>query len=489
MTRRTLVWVVALHLPSSANAVALPPGWDWDIGPAVAGPVGPVYDMVVWDDGTGEALYVAGEFDYCGGQLVMNIAKWDGEDWSALGWGMWDVGSEVRALAVFNGELIAAGSFRFADDRMVANIARWDGQQWHPFGREGDGLAPQVHDLVVVQDAGIERLYASGQLSFANTTPVTQIASWDGQSWRNEGMNLPPEVLDDLQTDAMVRLIARETPTGPEFAALNGNAAWFLHSSGGTGRIIIGTPDAWTVAPDFPEGGFYNWDLAFFGELGSEKLYVGGRWQGFAPNQAVSVVRLSGGAWIPVLETPLETDIGSVSALVVAEHADGRWLYTTGSADPRTVFRYDGLSWEPVNNEPSPTISTRVTSIACWDHGDNRGIFIGLNQAFNAFTVPRITIDGISGFGVARWGRADCAADLTTVGAAIGDDFYGVPDGQNSAADINYFVNAWNAGDVSIADLTTQGVGVEDPSYGTPDGLVSGADLNYFVNAWLEGCP
>jgi len=84
---------------------------------------------------------------------------------------------------------------------------------------------------------------------------------------------------------------------------------------------------------------------------------------------------------------------------------------------------------------------------------------------------------------------AYCPADVTTQGAGIGDPNYGVPDGQVTAADLNYYVNAWIAGTLSIADLTTQGAAMGTAGFGTPDGQVTAADLNFFVNEWVAGCP
>jgi hypothetical protein len=82
-----------------------------------------------------------------------------------------------------------------------------------------------------------------------------------------------------------------------------------------------------------------------------------------------------------------------------------------------------------------------------------------------------------------------CAADVTTTGAGAGDPNYGVPDGQVTGADINFYVNGWVGGDVGVADLTTTGAGVGDPDYGVPDGQITGADINYYVNLWVAGCP
>ncbi len=78
-------------------------------------------------------------------------------------------------------------------------------------------------------------------------------------------------------------------------------------------------------------------------------------------------------------------------------------------------------------------------------------------------------------------------ADVTTQGAADGDPFFGVPDRLITASDINFYVNAWGAGDLAIADVTTQGAGPGDTGYGIPDGLTTAADINYYVNAWVAG--
>jgi len=86
-------------------------------------------------------------------------------------------------------------------------------------------------------------------------------------------------------------------------------------------------------------------------------------------------------------------------------------------------------------------------------------------------------------------GEPCSAADVTTQGAGAGDPEFGVPDGAVSAADINFFVNAWIIGDTAVADLTTTGAGIGDPGYGTPDGEVTGADIQFYVNLWILGCP
>ena len=41
----------------------------------------------------------------------------------------------------------------------------------------------------------------------------------------------------------------------------------------------------------------------------------------------------------------------------------------------------------------------------------------------------------------------------------------------------------------SEADVTTTGAGQGDPGFGLPDGQITGADINYYVNIWILGCP
>src|SRR5262245_912443 len=67
--------------------------------------------MIQWDpDGPGPLptmLVAAGQFTQAGGVAVPRIAQWDGAHWQALLPGF----QGIKALAVYNGDLIAAGTF------------------------------------------------------------------------------------------------------------------------------------------------------------------------------------------------------------------------------------------------------------------------------------------------------------------------------------------------------------------------------------------
>ncbi len=61
--------------------------WDGESFSALGTPIGGAVPLIiftayVWDDGTGEALYVGGRFLTIDGVSASRIAKWDGDEWS-----------------------------------------------------------------------------------------------------------------------------------------------------------------------------------------------------------------------------------------------------------------------------------------------------------------------------------------------------------------------------------------------------------------------
>ena len=148
---------------------------------------------------------------------------------------------------------------------------------------------------------------------------------------------------------------------------------------------------------------------------------------------------------------------------------DSQQLY---AATELGIFASDngGTTWEPINTGLANTV---VESLD-WKRDDILVAFTHGRGAFVSYLSPKCN---------------PCGGDVTTQGAGVGEPGYGEPDGQTTAADLNFFVNAWAAGGLVVADVTTQGASSGDPTYGVPDALVSASDLNYFVNAWVAGCP
>ena len=191
--------------------------------------------MTTYDDGSGPALYIAGKFARAvqsNNTIVHanNIARWDGESWSALGDGLEHSGlMSVLALQVFDDgggpALYAAGSFTLADGQPAARIARWDGSEWSPLG---SGFNTTPTSLAVFDDGSGPALYAAGNFSLSGSTTVNRIARWDGTEWLplGDGVNGTINSLTAITIGASSVLCAGGTFTQAGGMPANRVAMW-----------------------------------------------------------------------------------------------------------------------------------------------------------------------------------------------------------------------------------------------------------------------
>lgn len=137
--------------------------------------------MAIYDDGRGPALYAAGAIIDAGGTFVSNIARWNGVRWGTVGTGLTDA---ARALAVFDDgrgpALYAAGEFTGAGGVAAARVARWNGLRWEALA---DGLNNRAEALAVFDDGSGAALYAGGAFTASGATPLSFIGRWDGVRW------------------------------------------------------------------------------------------------------------------------------------------------------------------------------------------------------------------------------------------------------------------------------------------------------------------
>src|SRR5262245_6872612 len=146
--RRVAAGLVAAAGGAAASAQCTP---HWSLLPMMDEFACCVNALAVYDDGSGPALYAAGDFAQAGGVAANGIARWDGQAWHSLGAG---VSGVVYALTVFDPdgpgplrpELVAAGGFSAADGQPVAHIARWNGQVWSALG----GGTPDFYPMALV---------------------------------------------------------------------------------------------------------------------------------------------------------------------------------------------------------------------------------------------------------------------------------------------------------------------------------------------------
>lgn len=171
--------------------------WDGNSYSALGAPIAGnvplvIFSSYVWNDGNGPALYVGGRFTSIDGIPASRIARWDGAQWSALGAGVTGSGvtPAVMAMVAFDdgtGEAlyIAGQTFTTAGGQPANRVARWDGSEWSPVG---DGFADGiVWDLRVFDDGSGPALYAFGTFTMSGDTPVTRVARWNGSSWEALG--------------------------------------------------------------------------------------------------------------------------------------------------------------------------------------------------------------------------------------------------------------------------------------------------------------
>ncbi|MEM9801973.1 MAG: hypothetical protein AAGA20_16725 [Planctomycetota bacterium] len=205
-----------------------------------------VQDMVVWDDGTGEALYAAGTFEEIGGVTAQNIARWDGTQWSPLGAGIGLSQSSsfvVADLEIFDSpsgeQLVATGLFSAAGGQLVGAIAAWDGTSWSALGLGlGAGFGRELvsHD----PDGSGERLYAFGSFDTAGTLPADGAAVWDGVSWAPFGGFAEPNA--QLATAVFDDGAGRALFLGGSFSSFGGVASSYVARYADPCGRVLGTP-------------------------------------------------------------------------------------------------------------------------------------------------------------------------------------------------------------------------------------------------------
>ncbi|MBL9030507.1 MAG: hypothetical protein JNM80_02200 [Phycisphaerae bacterium] len=169
------------------SCVARWDGASWhDVGGGLRTPEGGRHPTLaacaVYDSGHGPELYVAGILDIAGETMARNIARWDGSSWRDVGGGVGSgVNDRVWALAVFDDgrgpALFAAGEFEDAGGAPASNIARWDGQAWSALGAGVDGA---VQALVPFDDGSGPRLLVGGWFTRAGGAPSAFLAAWAG---------------------------------------------------------------------------------------------------------------------------------------------------------------------------------------------------------------------------------------------------------------------------------------------------------------------
>ncbi|MCC5823455.1 MAG: hypothetical protein LAT64_05840 [Phycisphaerales bacterium] len=359
----------------------------WD--PAIGNPGfnGALRDLVVFDDGSGPALYAAGFFTQAGSTVVNRVARWDGSEWSPLV-GPNGVGiggsNEVAALAVFDDghgpALYAAGNFLTAGGISVNRIAKWDGHEWSALaGPEGVGLNNIAYALAVYDDGGGPALYVGGRFTIAGGIAVGRVARWDGQEWS------ALFTLGGVGVNDTVHCMVVHDPGNGESLYIGGNFTF-------AGSVQTQYVARWNGAAWFPLWQSGEWgtngvvsSLHVHDDGSGEALYAGGSFTAAGgASSANRVAKWKNGIW-SALGTGIQ---GAGSPRVLSLHSfddgNGSALYaaglfdTAGGVPAENIAKWDGASWIPLGDPEDAAVSGgSISVVQTYDDGDGPALYIG----------------------------------------------------------------------------------------------------------------
>jgi hypothetical protein len=197
--------------------------WDGAAWTHVGGGVDTIiWDFVEHDDGRGRALFAIGDLHTAGTLTVNGVARWDGQAWSTLGSGfnagLSSSGRGRCGLVYDDGSgpaLFVGGIFTNPGGVPCRNIAKWTGTTWQPLAAGvGDGSPnfANVNALAAFDDGGGTGLVAAGTFTTAGGQPAAHIAMWRGGQWLTlgSGINGPVNALAVIDLDR----------SGPQAASL-----------------------------------------------------------------------------------------------------------------------------------------------------------------------------------------------------------------------------------------------------------------------------
>ena len=343
---------------------------------------GSVESSVVWDDGSGPALYVGGRFTFAGCTETLHIAKWDGQEWAPLGSGLQGGTSpSVSALAVFDDgtgpALFVGGFFTTAGGVPANNIAKWDGVAWSPLVVGSEiGISGVVEALLSHQGV----LYAAGNFTNAGGIFANNIARWNGTMWSSVGTGLNGTVIGLVEHVEPGSATPRLFATG-EFTTAGGQPA---------SRIARWNGSQWSSLGSGLDGA--GRALFSINDGSGPALYVGGDFTTAGGLAASRIARWRNGVWSAIGDG-LNDTVYSIFAynlgLGTQVVAGGAFGDSNDPANvPTTLAAWDGFSWTTIEDDTGqrgfPSDAT-VQTLTSFDDGAGGGPQLIAGGFFGAY--------------------------------------------------------------------------------------------------------
>lgn len=323
--------------------------------------------LVPWEDAQGRALLVAGQyFSDALDPQPLNLARWDGKTWSALGGGA-DTTTDAAGVQAFGIASTAAGRMLYVGGEVQATdldgalnsrgVARWDGARWQPAEQAFDG---DIRALSEWNDGRGTALYIGGDFTTGGGKRVGGIARWDGQVVEQVGGGLAPRS-EDNSLVSVQSLIPFDDGSGSalyvagKFATRGTQPAKNLARWNGTSWSSVGGAEFTERLGGNPE----LRTMAVFNDGRGDALFVGGYFEGIRDANGFRfmfhLARWDGSEWTGF---PFERNSGignglpGVLSLLPVEKGDAQGLYIAGAISWITVngfqqVRHDGLAvWD-----------------------------------------------------------------------------------------------------------------------------------------------
>ncbi len=369
-------------------------------------PLGPlgrsVRALAVYDDGSGPALYAGGEFDISNGAAADHVAKWDGSSWSAVGSGTSDW---VAALLVHDDgsgpALFAGGAFEHAGGTPANHIAKWDGASWSALG-SGTGGTTIVHALAEFDDGLGAALFVGGSFQTAGGSSARRIARWDGSSWSALGTGF----------DSVVSaLIVHDDGNGP---ALHAGGSFTTAGGSAAARIARWDGASWSALGAGVTGQVNAFGV--FDEGNGPALVAGGNFLFAGGQAAIRVAKWENSSW-----SAFGGGLNNlVRAVAVFDDGDGPALYaggeftSAGGAAVARIAKWDGSSWSALGSGMNNT----VWALTVHDDGGGPALYAG-GSFTNAGGVPTSRIAKWNG---TSWSALGSGVSSTVRAFAVYDD-------------------------------------------------------------------
>lgn len=400
---------------------------EWSAEFAAAPVSGAPATLLVFDDGSGERLYLGGAMVSDGPPSGFAVLSYDGQQFQPVGAALgapvadlsrYDFGSGQRLIAVGNWGLLPQ-----------SQLAQWTGGEW------------------VVGPAGLPASWAASVAPFDGNlfvaSPVggatdTYMVRWNGTAWVPVVPALGSAIHD---------MLAFDDGTGPALYMAGAPLVQGIPGTGGIARWRDGSMHA--VGTGINGQGHA---LAIFDDGTGPALYVGGNFVTAGATPARFIARWRDGVWSSVGEGFNK----EVFALQVWDDGSGPALYAagrftqSGNTAVSRIAKWNGASWEPLDGGIA---GGDVAALAVYD-ADGAGPRSSALYAVGSFT----SAGGLPSARVARWQRclSDCPADFDASGSVDG-------------ADLGVLLSEW--GGPGSADLNGSGA-------------VDGADLGSLLAAW-----